>query len=152
LLRPFARPGGVLLLKSHYFARHLPYLAETFPGARFLLVHRDDEACLEWWQACGGFDIPYPRYDHYRDIEGMRAAIAADNTGILTYAADQDVPLRNDHRLTDLATKLGLRLTPSSMAERASGDAEAEWLKALPGGDLTEKLNRVLASARTACV
>lgn len=152
LLRPFARPGGVLLLKSHYFARHLPYLAEAFPGARFLLVHRDDEACLEWWRTCGGFDIPYPRYDHYRDMEGIRAAIEADNAGILAYAAARGVPLRNDHRLTDLTAQLGLRLCESSMAERAACDAEAEWLKALPGGDLTEKLDRVLATASTACV
>ena len=153
LLRPFASPSGVLLLKSHYFARFLPYLARTFPGSRFLLAHREDGRCLQWWLACGGFDISYPRYDHYRDVAGIRAAIASDNAGIRHFAASHGVSLPTPPRgVVDVTSDLGLTFDPAAAKARARSAAESAWVDRLPGTDLLDRLDGALSGVSVVTV
>jgi hypothetical protein len=68
---PYSEPGGIRLLKSHLFSRHLPYLKAIFPRARFVLVYRTDDECLDWWLEAGGFSISFPDYSWYREIDRL---------------------------------------------------------------------------------
>lgn len=88
LARPFSQPpsGKVRLLKSHWFSRHLDFIRETLPKAQILLVYRTNEECLDWWLEIGGFDITYPDYSSYKDVDGMRKGIAEENAAILDFA------------------------------------------------------------------
>lgn len=89
LARPFGQEasGQVRLLKSHFFSRYLDFIRGTLPKAPILLVYRTNEECLDWWLEIGGFDVKYPDYSWYKDVDGMRKGIAEENAAILDFAA-----------------------------------------------------------------
>jgi hypothetical protein len=126
LSEPFREPGGVLLLKSHLFARHLDRLRAIFPKSRVLLVYRTDEECLDWWIECGAFSISFPDYSWYQEMANMRAQIEIDNTAILDFARRNSLVLRRYADLGEVADALGLRFTVARAAALSSQSFERE--------------------------
>jgi len=74
---------GIRIIKSHIFSNHIDFIRKTWPERPVVLVHRHDDACLEWWVKCGHFDITYPRYDkYYKNLRTMASIIRQQNQGI----------------------------------------------------------------------
>jgi hypothetical protein len=95
--------SGVKIIKSHYFALHIDFIKSTWPDSPIVLAHRTDDACLGWWVKCGGFDIAYPNYAHYKSFDNLALKIQQQNTGIV--AAALRYPGRialNNHQLCDI--------------------------------------------------
>lgn len=84
--RPFGGKG-VRIIKSHVFAHHLDYIANTWDDCKIVLVHRPDDAALGWWVRCGQFNITYPNYQYYSNLEMMGIHINMQNRDILDFAA-----------------------------------------------------------------
>jgi hypothetical protein len=103
---------GVKIIKSHWFAYHLPLLKEMFPDAKFIAVYRTNEECFDWWHVCGGWDISYPHYTWYKDDNGMRTQIAIENKHILDFFKDL-----KKFTLDELFLELGLRLDTLTLEE-----------------------------------
>ena len=78
--------SGVRIIKSHYFAQHIDYIKNTWPDSPIVLAHRTDDACLGWWVKCGGFDIAYPNYAHYKSFDNLALKIQQQNAGIVAAA------------------------------------------------------------------
>lgn len=77
---------GVKIIKSHYFALHIDFIKSTWPDCPIVLAHRPDDACLGWWVKCGGFDIAYPNYAHYKSFDNLALKIQQQNAGIVSAA------------------------------------------------------------------
>ncbi len=95
--------SGVKIIKSHWFAYHLPFLKEMFPDAKFFAKHMPNDDCFEWWHVCGGWDISYPHYFWYKDDERMKQQIAIENEHILNFFKEV-----KHYNIKDLFAKLGL--------------------------------------------
>lgn len=95
--------SGVRIIKSHYFAQHIDYIKNTWPDSPIVLAHRTDDACLGWWVKCGGFDIAYPNYAHYKSFENLALKIQQQNAGIVAAALRYPghTPL-NNHQLCEI--------------------------------------------------
>ena len=78
--------SGVKIIKSHYFALHIDFIKSTWPDCPIVLAHRPDDACLGWWVKCGGFDIAYPDYAHYKSFDTLALKIQQQNAGIVAAA------------------------------------------------------------------
>ena len=84
--KPFSGTG-VRIIKSHVFCHHLDYLRLHWPGCPIVIVHREDNACLDWWIECGQFDITYPNYrNHYVDFDCMQEHIQKQNQELTVWA------------------------------------------------------------------
>lgn len=83
--RPFSGTGK-RIVKSHVFAHHLDYIARTWEDCPIVLVHRPDDACLGWWVRCGQFNITYPNYQYYSNLDMMGMHINLQNKDILDFA------------------------------------------------------------------
>lgn len=147
---PFASQGGIKLLKSHMFARHLDTLAAMFPKARFLLVHRSDEACLAWWEMAGGFSISYPDYRWYETADNMREQIALDNACIARFVASRQGKLSRRRSMLPILAALGLTYSPARVTEVA--DMEFERRFGFGGKPADAVLQECHAMARMAAV
>jgi hypothetical protein len=68
-----------------------------------VLAHRTDDACLGWWVKCGGFDIAYPDYAHYKSFDNLALRIQQQNAGIVAAALRYPghTPL-NNHQLCEI--------------------------------------------------
>lgn len=80
----WTEPGGCKLVKSHDWAYQLHHIS-MLQDVWIMLVYRPDMASYAWWHEAGGFQIKYPRYDAYRDSQGMLAEITAQNKAILEF-------------------------------------------------------------------
>jgi hypothetical protein len=117
--RPF-NGRGIRIVKSHVLSNHIDFLKETFPDCPIVLVHRGDQECLDWWAKCGGFDIKYPNYQYYVNMDSMAEHIKLQNSNILkawdSYPEwdwmDLGIP-RSINTNTDLCLSLGIQLPPS---------------------------------------
>ena len=49
------------------------------------MVLRNDYECWTWWNECGGFDIPYPSYEWYKNQDNMFAQITLQNMSINSF-------------------------------------------------------------------
>lgn len=115
LSRPYASADGIKILKSHMFGRHLDHLVPMFPEARFVLVHRPDEECLDWWLEAGGFEISFPDYSWYRELSNMKAQIARDNEAITGFAERHGLRLTRPRSFKPLLGALGLTFAPDRL-------------------------------------
>ena len=59
------------LIKSHEWDSHLNQIKQAFPEDWIMIVQRPIEKSLNWWLEAGGFEITYPDYSHYKNIQGM---------------------------------------------------------------------------------
>ena len=150
--RAFPAGGGTLIVKGHIFAYHLTFLRETFPDASFVLVHRPDHACLEWWLRIGGFQIPYPDYRWYEDIERMRLCIEKENRSIIAFARDASARLRPYHSLSQLLEDMGMLLSADRIAELAGTAKIGGWGAGRDVGELRADLERATLGMQIAFV
>jgi hypothetical protein len=88
--RPFTHGIGRKIVKSHFFAYHLDDLKEKWKDP-IVLVYRDSDACLGWWIRCGHFNITYPKYDYYKNIDGMVKYVDAQNKHIKRFIDENEV-------------------------------------------------------------
>ena len=99
--KPFPHDVGVKIIKSHFFAYHLDFLKENWNDP-IVLVYRSSDACMGWWIRCGHFNITYPKYDHYVNIDEMMKYIDAQNKGILKFVEENDaMPVKNSIELAN---------------------------------------------------
>ena len=80
--RPFSGTG-IRIIKSHVLAHHIEFLKEHWPECPVVMVHRPSDACLGWWVRCGHFDIKYPNYQYYENLEIMAGHIDRQNGAII---------------------------------------------------------------------
>ena len=89
--RSFKGPNTVKLVLSHNFAHWLNELKQEFPKSKIVMCYRPDQACYEWWQQAGGWDITYPDYSWYKDNITMRQEIFQQNKKMLAFAEANNV-------------------------------------------------------------
>ena len=92
--------NGIRIIKSHVFSTQLHLLRERWPDVPIILVHRGDDACLDWWVKCGHFDITYPKYaTYYQNLQRMAGIIHHQNQGItqaiVDHATTKKIPQTN---------------------------------------------------------
>ena len=98
---------GTRIIKSHVFAHHLNILHQ-FWDHPIVLVYRPNDACLGWWVRCGQFNITYPNYQYYGNLEMMAMHIDQQNQDILDFAVKHNArwDIITDNK--QLADRLGL--------------------------------------------
>lgn len=108
--KPFSGTGH-RIIKSHTFAHKLGELATLeYP---IVLVYRGHLECYDWWVQAGGFNITYPNYNYYEDLNKMKAHIRKQNQDINQFI------LGNLNRITcpidnfDLCRVLGIKMPDS---------------------------------------
>ena len=83
--KPFSGLGR-RIIKSHTFAHQLNNLKDL--GYPIIMVYRNDHECLEWWKLCGEFNITYPNYQHFENLEKMWEHIQAENKDTMQFIKD----------------------------------------------------------------
>jgi hypothetical protein len=82
---PFSGTGK-RIVKAHTFAHQLDKLSAK--GHPIVMVYRNDYECLEWWKLCGEFNITYPNYQHFEDLDRMWEHIQAENKDTMQFIKD----------------------------------------------------------------
>lgn len=113
--RPFSGEG-IRIIKSHVFCHHLDYIRETWPDCPIVLVHRPNDACLGWWVRCGQFNITYPNYQFYSNLDMMAMHIDQQNYDLLNFTAQYHTAFDVVDN-ADLAARLGIRLPEKSIIQ-----------------------------------
>jgi len=111
--RPFApERRGIRIIKSHVFCHHLDYIKATWPDCPVVLVHRSNDACIGWWVRCGQFNITYPNYQFYSNLDMMSMHIDQQNADMLDYCVRNDInfDIEDNYELCD---QLGIERPPS---------------------------------------
>ena len=99
--RPFTHDMGIKIVKSHFFAYHLDFMKENWKDP-IILVQKDPDACIGWWIRCGHFNITYPSYKHYGDIDRMVGFVDAQDKAITKFIQSNDtLKLNNSFQLAD---------------------------------------------------
>ena len=79
---PFSGTGK-RIVKSHTFAHELDHLKDM--GHPIVMVYRNDHECMEWWKLCGEFNITYPNYQHFENLDKMWYHIQEENKDIMNF-------------------------------------------------------------------
>jgi hypothetical protein len=79
---PFSGEGK-RIIKSHCFAYELDEIKKH--KHPIVMVYRNDVECYDWWKHCGEFNITYPNYKWYENLEGMFWHIQEQNTEIMSF-------------------------------------------------------------------
>ena len=82
---PFSGTGK-RIVKSHTFAHRLNTLKQS--GHPIVMVHRNDYECFNWWVEAGGFDITYPNYKYFENLDKMWDHIRSENKDIMQFVKD----------------------------------------------------------------
>jgi hypothetical protein len=77
--KPFSGTGK-RIIKSHTFAHKLDELKQL--GYPIVMVYRSHLECYDWWVQAGGFDITYPDYSYFGDLDAMWGHIQQQNKDI----------------------------------------------------------------------
>lgn len=104
--RPFTGTG-TRIIKSHVFCHHLDYLKTTWPDTPIVLVYRSNDAALGWWVRCGQFNITYPNYQFYSNLDMMAMHIDQQNADILAFAEKHHAAFDIANNI-ELADRLGI--------------------------------------------
>ena len=88
--RAWTQPGGCKLVKSHEWSEMLSDVHACFPKDWIILVHRQHKPSLEWWLEAGGYNITYPNYTAYKD---MQDTIKRQNQAILRWVFERSCRL-----------------------------------------------------------
>ena len=91
---------GKRIIKSHTFAHQLENLKTL--GYPIVMVYRNDYECLDWWKLCGEFNITYPNYQHFGNIDMMWDHIKNENRDIMNFVKhhiDKISKPKNNHEL-----------------------------------------------------
>lgn len=55
----------VRIIRCHWFAYQLDWIAKNMPWVDILLAFREPEMSYRWWHESGGWDISYPTYEWF---------------------------------------------------------------------------------------
>ena len=102
---PFSGTGK-RIIKSHTFAHELNHLKDL--GYPIIMVYRNDFECLEWWKLCGEFNITYPNYQHFVNLDHMWGHIQAENKDIMQFVKDNQDRISTPKDNVDLCRSLGI--------------------------------------------
>jgi len=102
---PFSGTGK-RIIKSHTFAHELNHLKNL--GHPIIMVYRNDFECLDWWKLCGGFNITYPNYQHFVNLDLMWEHIQAENKAIMQFVKDNSDRISTPKDNVDLCRSLGI--------------------------------------------
>ena len=86
----WTKTGGCRLIKSHEWSEMLPEVHQAFPKDWILLIYRQNKASLKWWLEAGGYNITYPSYSAYTD---MQETIKQQNRGIMRWVFEKSCTL-----------------------------------------------------------
>lgn len=75
---------GWRIIKSHTFSDNIDFLRKNWPNSPVVATIRSDEECLYWWKQVGHFNIPYPKYDHFR-VDGDDESYTKSLSNIYDY-------------------------------------------------------------------
>ena len=64
--KPFSGKGK-RIIKSHTFAHQLEDLKTL--GYPIVMCYRSNLECYDWWVEAGGFDISYPNYSYFENLD-----------------------------------------------------------------------------------
>jgi hypothetical protein len=102
---PFSGTGK-RIIKSHTFAHELNHLKDL--GHPIIMVYRNDFECLDWWKLCGEFNITYPNYQHFVNLDLMWEHIQAENKDIMQFVKDNSDRISTPKDNVDLCRSLGI--------------------------------------------
>ena len=108
ILKPFDNRPGVKVIKSHWFAYHLDFIAKTFPEASIMGVYLPDDVCFDWWTLVGGWNITYPIYTWYKDDNRMKKKIKQENSHLIRFFSEKGINLERYHSIGNLYHDLSL--------------------------------------------
>jgi hypothetical protein len=103
--KPFSGLGK-RIIKSHTFAHKLNTLKKL--GYPIVMVYRNDYECLEWWKLCGEFNITYPNYQYFENLDTMWKNIQAENRDIMQFVKDNADRISTPKDNVDLCRSLGI--------------------------------------------
>lgn len=84
---PWNYSDSTHIIKSHEWAeQYLNTIKTLYKSDWVMLVYRPTDRCLAWWFEAGGFNITYPNYSSYKNVEGMRHRIELANSNMLEFA------------------------------------------------------------------
>jgi hypothetical protein len=101
--KPFSGLGK-RIIKSHTFAHQLNNLKNL--GYPIIMVYRNDYECLKWWKLCGEFNITYPNYQYFEDLDKMWRHIQAENKDIMEFVKDNSNRISKPKDNLDLCRSL----------------------------------------------
>ena len=96
---PFSGTGK-RIIKSHTFSHELYRLKDL--GYPVVMVYRNDYECMEWWKLCGEFNITYPNYQHFKNLDTMWKHIQSKNKDIMQFVKD------NSNRISKMLDNVDL--------------------------------------------
>ena len=111
ILKPFDNKPGVKVIKSHWFAYHLDFIAKTFPQAKIMGVYLPDDICFDWWKLVGGWNITYPIYTWYENDDRMQEQIKQENSHLVRFFSEKAIQLKRYFSVLDLYHDLSLPST-----------------------------------------
>ena len=105
--KPFSG-SGKRIIKSHTFAHKLDELKTL--GFPIVLVYRSHLECFDWWKQAGGFDIAYPDYSYYKNMDEMWQHIQAQNKDINRFILNNSKNISYPIDNFDLCSMLEIKL------------------------------------------
>ena len=103
--KPFSGTGK-RIVKAHTFAHNLNELKQS--GHPIVMVYRNDHECLEWWKLCGEFNITYPNYQRFENLDKMWEHIQAENRDTMQFIKDNKDRITKPKDNVDLCRLLGV--------------------------------------------
>ena len=70
------------------------------------MVYRNDYECMEWWKLCGEFNITYPNYQYFENLDKMWEHIQAENKDIMQFVKDNKDRITKPNDNVDLCRLL----------------------------------------------
>ena len=103
---PFSGTGK-RIIKAHTFAHQLNTLKDK--GYPIIMVYRNDYECYVWWQLCGGFNITYPNYQYFKDLDHMWQHIQDENKDIIHFVKSNSARITSPKNNTELCKELNIK-------------------------------------------
>jgi len=103
---PFSGKGK-RIIKSHCFAHNLKELKKY--RQPIVMVYRNDIECYDWWKHCGEFNITYPNYEWYENLESMFGHIQEQNLGIMEFCKNNWKRIKRVNSNIELAKELEIQ-------------------------------------------
>lgn len=86
--------GEVRIIRCHWFAYQLDWIAENMPWVDILMVLREPELSYRWWHESGGWDISYPNYKWYSNDEVLKRQIFQETRLMDKFIAEQGLEIK----------------------------------------------------------
>jgi hypothetical protein len=89
-LSPFSNNEKTIKqIKSHWFAYNLDWIWENCKGHHLLMIWKDPVAAYSHWLDIGGWEITYPSYKWYQDLDNSMLEQIQKEAGLLLEFANK---------------------------------------------------------------